>query len=308
MSANQRMFNREIVLDDKFLIETSHKAQALYYAINMESDDDGICNSFKGIMRKLAVDNTVLQELIDNGYLMQIESYVIVLDWRIHNSSFRKHRPTIHTQIKDCFVNNGLSEPLESGKRYVLKEQKKENKSSEKALSTSTYTSTSTSAYTSTSTSTYAQSRLDKNRLDKSSVGRYPENENQTPDASIVTYQSPIKTQKEKHGNHVLLTPMEYDMLIEKYGKEETQERIAFLDKVIQRKPESYERIKDKHFEQLQERWIDNGIQEERAKRKRSSDAKDQKPSIPDYKQRDYDFDELRERLMDIGTPKDKEV
>jgi len=291
--AKKRMFKQSVVETDKFY-DLSESAQTLYFHLGMTADDDGVLDSYKRTVRAISNGESALQELVDNDYLIQDERFgkcLVIRHWRVNNNKIDNDRYECeHPEIMELLDSQKL-------KPYELKTNSKKGSRSVGELRVNKMGTKCAQNVD----IMCPQSRVDKNRLDKSSVGRYPEDEKPTPDASIVTYQSPIKTQKEKHGNHVLLTPIEYDMLIEKYGKEETQERIAVLDKAIQRKPESYEKIKDNHFEQLQKRWIDDGIKEERAKR--SSNAKDQKPSIPNYKQRDYDFDELAERLRKTDTP-----
>ena len=90
---DRRMMTRKVTDDDHF-INLSSSAQALYLHLSMSADDDGFCNQVSICMFRAHASMTDLQALLDNRYLLQFESGVIVIKhWRMANS-LRKDRYT----------------------------------------------------------------------------------------------------------------------------------------------------------------------------------------------------------------------
>ena len=91
--AERRMFSKKITDDDNFL-ELSASAQALYFHLTMNADDDGLCNQVTISMYQAHASAQDLQALIDKKYIYQFESGVVVIKhWRMANS-LRKDRYT----------------------------------------------------------------------------------------------------------------------------------------------------------------------------------------------------------------------
>lgn len=79
------MFAKTIVESDAFLSQ-SIKAQCLYYQINMKADDDGFLNNALTICKSLGFTKKVLDELIDNKFLLYLgEGITVVKHWLINN-------------------------------------------------------------------------------------------------------------------------------------------------------------------------------------------------------------------------------
>lgn len=96
------MMTRKVTDDDHF-INLSSSAQALYLHLSMSADDDGFCNQVSSCMFRAHASMTDLQALLDNRYLLQFESGVIVIKhWRMANS-LRKDRYT-PTRYKEEFA------------------------------------------------------------------------------------------------------------------------------------------------------------------------------------------------------------
>jgi len=94
--AERRMFAKKITDDDKFL-SLSSSAQALYLHLSMSADDDGFTNQIATSMFRAHASTNDLEALLQNRYIYQFESGVIVIkDWRMANA-LRKDRysPTI---------------------------------------------------------------------------------------------------------------------------------------------------------------------------------------------------------------------
>lgn len=83
--AKRRMINTEVVLSDVFCNLTP-SAQALYYQLNMNADDDGIVDKWKNILRYLRIRQEHLDSLIRLGYVIELESGALLIsDWLLHN-------------------------------------------------------------------------------------------------------------------------------------------------------------------------------------------------------------------------------
>lgn len=84
--ANKRMFSREIVTSDAFLM-MSTAAQAVYIQLCMNADDDGFVNSPVIVCRMTGATQGELEELKRSKFIYQFASGVVVIKhWRIHNN------------------------------------------------------------------------------------------------------------------------------------------------------------------------------------------------------------------------------
>lgn len=104
--ADRRMFHRLVVESDKFL-DLSVGAQALYFHLGMQADDDGFVAGPRLVARQLRRPYKDLQALIDSGFLLDFDGIVVLTHWRMANSlqNDRLHLPR-YTQIaKQLFLN-----------------------------------------------------------------------------------------------------------------------------------------------------------------------------------------------------------
>ena len=104
--ADRRMFHRLVVESDKFL-DLPIGAQALYFHLGMQADDDGFVAGPRLIARQMRRPYKDLQTLIDAGFLLEFDGIVVLTHWRMANSlqNDRLHLPR-HTQIaKQLFLN-----------------------------------------------------------------------------------------------------------------------------------------------------------------------------------------------------------
>lgn len=88
--ADRRMFHRQVVESDKFL-DLPIGAQALYFHMGMQANEDGFVNGPKLITRQLRRPGKELQALIDGGYLLAFDDVVVLTHWRLANR-FRNDR------------------------------------------------------------------------------------------------------------------------------------------------------------------------------------------------------------------------
>lgn len=90
--ANRRCFSKDIVSSDNFYA-MSPVAQALYFQLGMEADDDGIVDNTRGMMRVIGATEEDLQTLIDNKFLIPFkERNVYVIKHWLINNTVRKDR------------------------------------------------------------------------------------------------------------------------------------------------------------------------------------------------------------------------
>lgn len=97
--ARRRMFSVEVVDTDRFL-DMTHGARCLYFHLGMHADDDGFVASPKKVLRIAGCADADLDELIRCGFVIEMESGLIVIThWKLQNL-IKKDRyvPTVHTK------------------------------------------------------------------------------------------------------------------------------------------------------------------------------------------------------------------
>ena len=83
--AERRMLSKKITGADNF-IKMPSSAQALYFHLNEEADDDGFNDQIEWAKRKAHASDDDLHILLAKGYVIAFESGVIVIrHWLIHN-------------------------------------------------------------------------------------------------------------------------------------------------------------------------------------------------------------------------------
>lgn len=83
--ADRRMFHRLVVESDRFL-DLPVGAQALYFHLGMQADDDGFVGGPRLIARQLKRPYKDLQALIDAGFLLDFDGIVVLTHWRLANN------------------------------------------------------------------------------------------------------------------------------------------------------------------------------------------------------------------------------
>ena len=98
--AERRMFTKKITDSDPFT-EMPLSAQALYFHLNMNADDDGFLNNPKKIQRSIGASEDDMKLLIAKRFILAFEKGVIVIKhWRMHNL-LRKDRYTETQYIEE---------------------------------------------------------------------------------------------------------------------------------------------------------------------------------------------------------------
>ena len=112
--AQRRMFNRAITESDAF-VDMPLSAQALYFHLGMETDDDGFVVSPKRIQRALGAADDDMRLLIAKGFVIAFETGTLVLTHHKANNTLRndRYKPTL------CMEERSRLESLSSG-AYAL--------------------------------------------------------------------------------------------------------------------------------------------------------------------------------------------
>ena len=104
---DRRMFHRLVVESDKFL-DLPIGAQALYFHLGMQGDDDGFINGPKLIARQLKRPYKELQLLIEKGYLLDFGDVVVITHWRWanHLRNDRNKLPMYPEVARKLYIND----------------------------------------------------------------------------------------------------------------------------------------------------------------------------------------------------------
>ena len=98
--AERRMLSKSIIDTDQFQ-NMSFSARALYMDLVLNADDDGFISPRK-VIRMIGASDEDLNELVENDYLFQFSTgVVVIIDWAIHNT-IRKdmYRASLYTKEK----------------------------------------------------------------------------------------------------------------------------------------------------------------------------------------------------------------
>ena len=214
--AEKRMFSSKVVDSDDFL-DMPLSAQALYFHLNMEADDEGFINNPKKTQRAIGASADDLKLLIAKRFLICFESGVVVVKhWMIHNSIRKDRRKSTNYKA--------LLETLDVKDNGAYTEKDIDNQMTTKCQPSDNQMST--------------QYRLDKNSIDKVSIEEIREEEDEplSPSPSL----SKSKSIKHKYGeyNNVLLTDEELAKLKNEFT--DWAERIERLSSYIASTGKSY--------------------------------------------------------------------
>ena len=99
--ADRRMFSKTILSSDKFL-DLPLSAQALYFHICLQADDDGFVNCVNKIQRMLAATKADINLLVEKGFLIDLKDNIfVVTHWKVHNRIQNdRYKKTIYLEKK----------------------------------------------------------------------------------------------------------------------------------------------------------------------------------------------------------------
>ena len=124
--AERRMFSCKITSSDAFKM-MSVAAQALYFHLGMEADDDGFVNNPISITRSIGASVEDLEELISKRFVLRFtESLVVIKHWKINNW-IRKdmYKETAYQQYRSRLIlkENGAYTEAEKARKRTDSEQ-----------------------------------------------------------------------------------------------------------------------------------------------------------------------------------------
>lgn len=105
------MFAKTIVESGAFY-NLSPKAQCLYLHLNMNADDDGLLNNAINICRSLGFSKSILQELIDARFILDLKDGITVIKhWKINNTIAKdRYKPSIYQDaIQKLYIKDNKS-------------------------------------------------------------------------------------------------------------------------------------------------------------------------------------------------------
>lgn len=122
--AERRMFSRSVIGSDLFL-DLPLSAQALYFHLGMEADDDGFVGSPKRIQRSIRASDDDLKLLLAKRFILAFDSGVIVIrHWLISNyiQKDRYHQTIYQSEKKTLFLlsDKTYSDVLEPGAKPCI--------------------------------------------------------------------------------------------------------------------------------------------------------------------------------------------
>ncbi len=196
--AKRRMFSADVVLTDKFT-DMDCEAQALYFQLMIQADDDGFVASPKRLTKGCGFPLTALDTLEQEGYLINFPSGVCVIThWHICNVIRKdRYKETVYLEEKSKLVikNNG---------EYILADECV-NKTDSFGCHLVDNWETQESI---------GKESIDKDSIDKERVGKESIEKNSTDKESVDN-----EPEKRPHGlyQNVFLTDTELDTLQKEY-------------------------------------------------------------------------------------------
>ena len=120
--AEKRMLSKKVLDADAFL-DMPLSAQALYFHLVMNADDEGFIGNPKRIRDYIGAAESDLDLLIENRFVLILKNSVAVIrHWKIHNTLRRdRSHPTVFTEEKSQLIlqeNGAYAEKVTSGCAY----------------------------------------------------------------------------------------------------------------------------------------------------------------------------------------------
>lgn len=112
--AERRMFHTSVVSSDQFM-DLPVGAQALYFHLGMQADDDGFVNGPKQVARRLRRPPREIQSLIDSNFLLDFDGIVVLRHWLVSNTlKSDRMKPLAYPQIaKQLYITDNRAYTLQ---------------------------------------------------------------------------------------------------------------------------------------------------------------------------------------------------
>lgn len=114
--AQKRMISKKVIQTDIFM-DMPLSAQALYFHLNLEADDDGFIANIKTVKRMVGASEDDLNLLIAKHFLIVFEIGILVIKhWKIHNTIKKdRYNETIFIKEKRHLI-------ISESKEYIYSE------------------------------------------------------------------------------------------------------------------------------------------------------------------------------------------
>lgn len=274
--AERRMFARSIIDSDMFL-DMPLSTQALYFHLSMRADDEGFINNPKRIMRTVGCNEDDMRLLIIKQYIIPFDSGIVVIKhWRIHNyiQSDRKKSTTFIDEMEQLQV--------EKNKTYSLKDTAHATPciQSSEPLDTECIQN----GYKMDTQDSIGKYRLDKDSIYNTSYSAEPE--------SSTAMKKPFITFPCIKGESFDVTDEYLEQLKGYYPGLDVEQQIRNMRSWIDGNPNSRKTASG------MKRFITNWLNREQ-NRARPAQAQQETERGHGFKERDYDWDEIRRKLSE---------
>lgn len=94
--AKKRCINVDFFESEKFVL-LNDKSKVLYIGLLLHCDDDGFILNPKTVMRLHKKNIKYFNELVENGFILQVDDVFVITHWNVHNTiQPSKKIPTIY--------------------------------------------------------------------------------------------------------------------------------------------------------------------------------------------------------------------
>ena len=272
--AEKRMFTKKIIDSDAFL-DMPLSAQALYFHLNMRADDDGFINNPKKIQRMIGASEDDLKLLIAKRFVLAFENGIIVIKhWRMHN-----------------LIRKDRYNPTQYQEQLLLLRQKDNG----------SYTEILDGNHLATTWQPNGNQMAPQVRLGKDSIGKYSIDKDSMADSDESEKPAKEKNKKNKYGEYenVLLTDEEFQKLQNEYP--DYLDRIENLSSYMASTGKAYK----SHYATIKNWAKKDKEQQKNVRQEVVPSWMKKKNSFNDFKQREYDMDELEKKLLESSMSED---
>lgn len=174
--AERRMFSCKITNSDAFRT-MSIEAQALYFHMGMEADDDGFVNNAVSIARSIGTNAKAIEEIVSKRFAIRMdEGLIVIKHWKINNQ-IRKdtYKPTTYQRYAQLLIVKENGAYTEKSKQISEEQEVTDDSKEERNESVTTPLQVRNESVTSPSqVRNVDKVSLGKVSLDKNSTGNPP--------------------------------------------------------------------------------------------------------------------------------------
>ncbi len=282
--AEKRMFSLQVIGCDDFK-EMPLSAQALYFHLGMNADDEGFLNNAKSVKRSILASDDDMKLLIAKGFIIQFKTGVVAIrHWKVNNQiQASRIKPSQCIEEKKLLevkedktydFNSGLNsddtciDDTSAGQQDTDipcpdTECNSCDNNCQQNDNTCCQNVSKCEQNESECWNSIDKIRLDKDSIDKSSI----DTDNIAASSGKSAGSRAAKAPKKKYGEykHVLLTAAEYEKLTAEYGEDIRDKAIKYLDEYIAEKA-----YKSKSHYLAIKRWVIDAVTNQEARQYRS--------------------------------------